>query len=78
MLVLKKKSDESKIKHEKNTQHAKLLRVIAMGPLVVSQYILTLYLIKALFSSFANRADPDQAAHKSCLIRVYSVCLWNL
>ena len=36
---------------------------------------LTLYLIEMHFNVFANRADPDQAAHKSCLIRIYSVCL---
>ena len=32
------------------------------------------------FNAFANRSDPDQAAlvrAKSCLIRVYSVCLWK-
>ena len=34
---------------------------------------LTLYPIETPFDSFANRADPDQAA----LIRVYSVCLWK-
>ena len=32
----------------------------------------------APFNAIANRADPDQAALvKSCLIRVYSVCLWK-
>ena len=25
-------------------------------------------------NAFANRADPDQAALKSCLIKFYSVC----
>ena len=41
---------------------------------------LTHYLIKTpyiYFNAFANTADPDQAALKSCLIRVYSVCLWK-
>ena len=38
---------------------------------------LTLYLREKPFNTFANRADPDQAAHKSCLIKVYSVCLWK-
>ena len=34
------------------------------------------HVIETPFSTFANRADPDQAAiFKSCLIRVYSVCL---
>ena len=28
----------------------------------------------SFFNTFANRADP---ADKSCLIRVYSVCLWK-
>ena len=38
----------------------------------------SLALIEAPFNTFANRADPDQAALvKSCLIRVYSVCLWK-
>ena len=36
-----------------------------------------LFLIETPFSTFANRADPDQAALESCLIRVYSVCLWK-
>ena len=34
-------------------------------------------LIEMPFDAFANRANPDQAAHKSFLIWVYSVCLWN-
>ena len=36
----------------------------------------TLYLIETPFNSFANRVDLDQAALTSCLIRVFSVCLW--
>ena len=38
---------------------------------------LTVYLIEASFDTLANRADPDQAALVSCLIRLFSVCLWK-
>ena len=37
---------------------------------------LALNLIETPFDTLANRADPDQAAPMSCLIRVHSVCLW--
>ena len=36
------------------------------------------YVIETPFNAFANRADPrSDSSYKSCLNRVYSVCLWK-
>ena len=36
------------------------------------------YVIEKPFNAFANRADPrSDSSYKSCLNRVYSVCLWK-
>ena len=44
--------------------------------LVTPGVSLTLYLIETPFDKFANRSDSSYKS-KSCLIRVYSVCLWK-
>ena len=51
---------------------------VACSVSLVRQYITHMVLLhRDDFNIFANRADPDQAAHKSCLIDVYSVVLWK-
>ena len=50
----------------------KILIIMAHASIKGSDGSLTLYLMEATFNAFANRAEPDQAAYKSCLIRVYS------
>ena len=41
----------------------KILNIVYPLILLMTRLMLTLFLIETPFNTFANRADPDQAAH---------------
>ena len=48
-----------------------------IGTKIVDSYVITLYLIETPFNTFVKQSRPRSVSScQSCLIRVYSVCLF--